>query len=136
MHITEAADLCFMVCSSQIPFLCAQRFCWQEPCDINEHLPTLRSYASKCEVVAEMGVRNVVATYAFLKGLEENGAREKKLYCVNIEHVDFSPEKDMAAKFGDPCVCLCARACVRFRAYVSVRVRACLSCVLNLKFPT
>jgi hypothetical protein len=65
-----------------------------------------------------MGVRSVVSTYAFLKGLEENGAREKKLYCVDVEFVDFSPEKDMAAKFGDP-------ACVR--AWASACVHACVS---------
>lgn len=89
----------------------------QEGCDINEHMPTLRKYASKCGVVAEMGVRSVVATYAFMKGLEESGTAEKKLFCVDIEPVDFSPEKEMAAKFGNPtlcvhvCVCCCFGAC-------------------------
>lgn len=34
--------------------------------DINEHLPTLRKYAKKCEHVTEFGVREVVSTYAFL----------------------------------------------------------------------
>ena len=83
----------------------------QEPCDINEHMATLRQYASKCGVVAEMGVRNVVATYAFMKGLEESGAATKKLFCVDIEPVDFSPEQEMAAKFGDPTLCVRGRPC-------------------------
>jgi len=39
----------------------------QAPSDINEHLPALREYASKCGTVAELGVRTKVSTYAFLK---------------------------------------------------------------------
>jgi|NorSeaMetagenome_1021524.scaffolds.fasta_scaffold110365_2 hypothetical protein len=74
-------------------------------------MATLRQYASKCGVVAEMGVRNVVATYAFMKGLEESGAATKKLFCVDIEPVDFSPEQEMAAKFGDPTLCVRGRPC-------------------------
>ncbi len=42
--------------------LCATRS------DINEHLPVLREYASKCKHITEMGVRGVVSTYAFLMG--------------------------------------------------------------------
>ena len=74
-------------------------------------MATLRQYASKCGVVAEMGVRNVVATYAFMKGLEESGAATKKLFCVDIEPVDFSQEQEMAAKFGDPTLCVLGRPC-------------------------
>jgi hypothetical protein len=33
--------------------------------DINEHIPTLYEYAKNCEVIAEMGVRGVVSTWAF-----------------------------------------------------------------------
>ena len=36
--------------------------------DIREHLPTLREYASRCDVVTELGVRWVVSTWAFLAG--------------------------------------------------------------------
>jgi hypothetical protein len=36
------------------------------PSDINEHLPTLRKYASECEHITEMGVRWVVSTWALL----------------------------------------------------------------------
>jgi hypothetical protein len=36
------------------------------PSDINEHLDALKEYAEKCNHVTEMGVREAVATYAFL----------------------------------------------------------------------
>ena len=36
--------------------------------DITEHLSTLRSYASRCGHVTEMGVRQMVSTWAFLAG--------------------------------------------------------------------
>lgn len=41
------------------------------PSDINEHLEVLYNYASKCESVTELGVRSVVATWAFLKGAKK-----------------------------------------------------------------
>ena len=43
---------------------------YQEHCerysDIHEHLPTLYKYAAECDHVTEMGVREVVSTWAFL----------------------------------------------------------------------
>ena len=36
--------------------------------DIHEHLPILKDYASRCWHVTEMGVRQVVSTWAFLAG--------------------------------------------------------------------
>lgn len=36
------------------------------PSDINEHLPTLREYADKCEHVTEFGVRGCISLHAFL----------------------------------------------------------------------
>lgn len=39
------------------------------PSDINEHLPTLRAYASQCTHVTECGVRTVVSSYAFAAAL-------------------------------------------------------------------
>ena len=44
-----------------------QKYC-NRSSDINEHLPTLSRYASECEHVTEMGVREVVSTWAFLDG--------------------------------------------------------------------
>lgn len=37
--------------------------------DINEHLPTLLKYASKCDHITEFGVRDIVSTYALLLGM-------------------------------------------------------------------
>lgn len=48
------------------------------PSDINEHLPTLKRYASECDHVTEMGVRWVVSTYAFVV------AKPKKLISIDI----------------------------------------------------
>ncbi len=36
------------------------------PSDINEHLETLFNYASKCERIIELGVRDIVSTWALL----------------------------------------------------------------------
>jgi hypothetical protein len=58
--------------------------------DINEHIPTLYEYAKNCEVIAEMGVRGVVSTWAFLKGLNDNKSDTKKLTCVDIEDIDMT----------------------------------------------
>lgn len=38
------------------------------PSDINEHLPTLKDYASKCQTVTEFGVRSIVSTWALIAG--------------------------------------------------------------------
>lgn len=54
------------------------------PSDINEHLPTLLEYAQQCETIVECGVRNIVSTWAFLKGLLQNNSPTKKLVCVDI----------------------------------------------------
>jgi hypothetical protein len=39
-----------------------------EPSDINEHLPTLKQYASQCQHVTEFGVRTMVSTWGLLAG--------------------------------------------------------------------
>lgn len=39
-----------------------------EKSDINEHLPTLRDYASRCRHVTEFGVRGIVSTWALIAG--------------------------------------------------------------------
>ena len=36
--------------------------------DINEHLPILKKYSEECDHITEMGVRDVVSTWAFLMG--------------------------------------------------------------------
>ena len=54
------------------------------PCDINEHLPTLYSYATKCESVLELGVRGCISSWAFSLGLLNNGSTSKKLIMNDI----------------------------------------------------
>lgn len=63
-----------------------------KPGDISEHLPTLYTLAKGCEEIAEMGVRGVVSTWAFLKGLTENNSTKKVLHCVDIEPI---PQADI-----------------------------------------
>lgn len=46
--------------------------------DINEHMPTLYYYASQCKHITEMGVRNVVSTWAFLK------SKPERIICYDI----------------------------------------------------
>ena len=53
--------------------------------DINEHVPTLRKYASECSSVAELGVRSGVSTFGWLKGLTESPAETKSYYGVDID---------------------------------------------------
>jgi hypothetical protein len=56
-------------------------------CDINEHLPTLKELARECTSIAELGVRSIVSTWAFLAGLLENGHGWGQLVCVDIDDV-------------------------------------------------
>jgi hypothetical protein len=66
--------------------------------DINEHLPTLKKYAEECEHITEMGVRNIVSTFALLMGKPKrmisydinwpNGI-EGLIYDVNKYEIDF-----------------------------------------------
>lgn len=49
------------------------------PSDINEHLPTLRSLAERCDHVTEMGTRSAVSTSALL------AAQPKKLICYDLQ---------------------------------------------------
>ena len=48
--------------------------------DIRQHMPTLKEYAEKCEVIIELGVRSIVSTWAFLMG------KPKVLISVDICH--------------------------------------------------
>jgi hypothetical protein len=54
------------------------------PSDINEHLETLYNYTKQCSSVIELGVREIVSTWAFIKGLAEVEG-EKRLYSVDID---------------------------------------------------
>jgi hypothetical protein len=53
------------------------------PSDINEHLPVLKRYAEECDVIVEMGVRQIVSTWALLAG------KPKKLTSLDL----YNPSK-------------------------------------------
>ena len=53
--------------------------------DINEHLPTLFKYATKCESIIELGVRGVISSYAFVYGLLNNKKLKRKLLMNDIK---------------------------------------------------
>jgi hypothetical protein len=53
--------------------------------DINEHLPTLRKYASHCDSVLELGVRSCISTWALAYGLLENNLEKKNLMVNDID---------------------------------------------------
>lgn len=63
----------------------------EKPSDINEHLKTLKQYASECEHVTEMGVRWIVSTWAFLAGqpkhLQSYDIAHPKAWGGNLEEV-------------------------------------------------
>mgnify|MGYP005850001447 CR=1 FL=1 len=55
------------------------------PSDINEHIVTLYKYAKECDTIIELGVRTVVSSWAFLKGLVDNKSTSpKRLICSNL----------------------------------------------------
>ena len=41
---------------------------WNQPHNINEHLPVLRTLATECEAVVEIGTRDAVSTTGLLAG--------------------------------------------------------------------
>ena len=92
-----------------------KRLC-EEPSDINEHLPTLRLYASKSARICELGTRNVVSAVALACGLadspyvsNEDIIPSKKLYLfdiipeINLSRIEegcFSKGIDIIDNFG------------------------------------
>lgn len=72
------------------------------PSDINEHLPTLRKYASECSSIVEMGVRAIVSTWALLAGMPH------KMFSIDI----VNPE-DLGANLQEVYV-RCAEAGIEF----------------------
>jgi hypothetical protein len=64
------------------------------PSDINEHIETLKNYASECEHITEMGVRTVVSTWAFLE------ANPKKLISIDINPCPIEEAAKLAGDAG------------------------------------
>ena len=75
------------------------------PSDINEHLPTLMSLTKECDSVAELGVRGVVSTWAFLHGLVQGvpppEGTKKQIYSVDIEPAPGIQQVEMVACIAD-----------------------------------
>lgn len=63
--------------------------------DIREHLFTLMGYALDCEHITEMGVRDVVSTWAFL------AAKPKKLVSIDINYTPNIEEAILLATQND-----------------------------------
>ena len=62
----------------------------RHPSDINEHLPTLYSYATECESIFETGVRGCVSSWSFLYGLLNNNKQNKALFLNDIQVCDIN----------------------------------------------
>ncbi len=70
------------------------------PSDINEHLATLRMYASRVGSIAEMGVRGVVSTWAFLLGLTDSEAPTKIMIGIDLKVCDYEPAIALGEQAG------------------------------------
>jgi hypothetical protein len=62
--------------------------------DIHEHMETLYEYSKECEHITEMGVRDVVSTWAFLL------ANPKKLTCYDVQQCPVGEATRLAAETG------------------------------------
>ena len=65
--------------------------------DINEHLPTLREYSSKCDHVTEMGTRFAVSTHALLIG------KPKKVVAIDLNKDFYLPYENDVNQFAKDC---------------------------------
>ena len=65
--------------------------------DINEHLPTLRRYASQCDHVTEMGTRFAVSTHALLI------AKPKKVTAIDLNRHFYEPYESDVKRFAESC---------------------------------
>jgi len=66
--------------------------CARLPSDIQEHIATLCKYSQQCGSIAELGVRGMVSTWAFLSGLISSPAPVKRLTCLDIEPIPHAKE--------------------------------------------
>lgn len=56
----------------------------REPSDINEHFPLLRELSLECQSAIEIGMRNIVSTWAILQGLSENPSKKPSYLGIDI----------------------------------------------------
>ena len=72
-------------------------------CDFGEHMPILKQLAVECPTVCEIGVGNVISTWAIIKGLSENPAEHRSYVGVDIVRPPlekFQLVRDEADKLG------------------------------------
>src|SRR3990170_527658 len=74
---------------------------------INEHLPTLYEYAKQCQHVTECGVESCPSSWAFVRGLRDNGVvveegeKQKRLVSADLNyHPNISQVKKAAVQAG------------------------------------
>jgi hypothetical protein len=70
------------------------------PSNCNEHIETLAEYAEKCTSIVEFGVKEMITTWGFLKGLRFNKKKKRNLVCVDMAEKPphFDKVKELAAK--------------------------------------
>ena len=68
--------------------------------DIYEHMDTLYEYSMKCESIFETGVRGVVSSWAFLKGLNDNDGTNNELLMNDIEMCEFKEIETLSINTG------------------------------------
>lgn len=66
----------------------------ETPSDINEHLFTIKGYAEGCAHITELGVREVVSTWALLS------AMPNKLVCIDINECEIGEISKAASDVG------------------------------------
>jgi len=71
------------------------------PSDINEHIETLRRYASNCSSVAEFGVRGGVSTCGLLYGLSQSTSPQKSYIGVDINDCEITGRMSNLATQSD-----------------------------------
>lgn len=71
------------------------------PSSTSQLLPYLRELSKGCSTIVELGVGDVVSTWAFLQGLLENGKSQKRFVSVDIEkHKDMDQTVIIARREG------------------------------------
>lgn len=76
---------------------------YNEPSDINEHVPALRALAMECSSVVEIGLRDMVSSWGILQGLSENPSASRSYLGIDISYPPFqtlSLAKELAEECG------------------------------------
>lgn len=69
--------------------------------DIHEHMDTLYAYATEVESIIECGVETAVSSWAFVKGLYDNGSAKKRMLSIDLNyHSNIAQVRNIATKLG------------------------------------